>query len=697
MDTGKETKKSSYPGFQTTLIDSLIPEISEDGINLNSSSEFDRLITHLELSFYNREALPIPSTNIIRILFTLASRSPDSNWTVSNSLLDDIPTSRQRIKPKSSFYEDSNGKGNLCDRSIKLIDKYIQELPNEKLYKNLTSFMNDFMELSGRRNRTKMPQKYEDVLVIMRQSPKKRMTSSECVTQSDIDDSDNADLDEVGDSEDDDDESGGTTHRDDFLMEQEINKYQNMPVENKYNFNDGPNQSGVNNPSVLFNRDDSPVPKPKWQGIKVYDESLLSNRLSPRLNDFDLWRLINFTFYCAGRRNIVFDSTYESCHMIYTAQAATIDKIFSIIEINLVKEFSEMFPDGKDDPYKWLFKQSLTRRMLAMDQISQNSTLFLLNLLKQLGYLRNNWYDRIAEYVFNGLVCKESPLSSKTESQLRIPTTCYEHERILLKKSFNKYKAETEKFAYYNDNIDSMKLRFKIINTVHYWSLAFDKVTRDGITRSERLNTNFLEPAVLIDEVAKKFMVIEYDYWVEFYYSLLMESSIPLNYRDILLVNLSSKLLHNLTGSRQWSFKLYPRDDKKHPDWRSSNFKLVLDWMKDRELYLSFIEDETYQSFAHFKELWKKYNFVLGWVFSFALRDVTEVGYDTLIKKEFLQSACKQMDILREQVYMQFIKNCKDGSNDLPFKLTITEANKLESEPRSWEKFTSIISNTLLN
>lgn len=55
------------------------------------------------------------------------------------------------------------------------------------------------------------------------------------------------------------------------------------------------------------------------------------------------------------------------------------------------------------------------------------------------------------------------------------------------------------------------------------------------------------------------------------------------------------------------------------------------------------------------------------------------------------------MDILREQVYMQFIKNCKDGSNDLPFKLTITEANKLESEPRSWEKFTSIISNTLLN
>ena len=102
MDTGKETKKSSYPGFQTTLIDSLIPEISEDGINLNSSSEFDRLITHLELSFYNREALPIPSTNIIRILFTLASRSPDSNWTVSNSLLDDIQTSRQRIKDRKS-------------------------------------------------------------------------------------------------------------------------------------------------------------------------------------------------------------------------------------------------------------------------------------------------------------------------------------------------------------------------------------------------------------------------------------------------------------------------------------------------------------------------------------------------------------------------------------------------------------------
>lgn len=701
MTESHEPKLSSYPGFQRTLIDGLIPEIGEDGINLNSSSEFDKLITHLELSFYNREALPIPSTNIFRILFTLASRSPDSNWTVSKNLLDDIPTSRQRIRPTSSFYEDSQGKGNLCVRSIKLIEKYLQILPNDRLYDNLASFMNDFMDLPARRTRGTLPQKNQDVLVLMRQSPKKRMTSSECITQSDIEELGDSEIEEVGDSEDDEDRSG--TCRDDSLMARELDKYQNMPVENTLNFNEGQNQSGVNNPSVLFNQEESPVLQQKWQGIKVYDEPLLGTRLNPRLNDFDLWKLINFTFYCAGRRNIVFDSTYESCHTIYAAQAATIDKLFSIIEINLVNELCSMFPDGADDPYSWLFTKPLARRMLAMDQILQNGTLFLLNLLKQLGYMKNNWYDRIAEYVFNGLIGKESVLLSRTTSEsgselhLPIPTTCYEHERILLKQSFTKYKAETEKFAYYNDNIDSMQLRFKIINVIHYWSLAFDKTTPDGISRSAPLNTNWISPAVLIDEVTKKFMVIEYDYWVEFYFSLVLNSSIPIRYRDILLVNLSSNLLAKLTGSRRWDFKLASRDDEKNPNWRSANFSLVLDWMKDRELYLGFLEDETYQSFAHFKELWKKYNFVIAWIFTFTLRDVAEAGYESLIKKELLISACNQMDILREQVYLQFIKNCIQDKNNLPFKLTILEAKKFESEPQSWEKFTSIISNTLMN
>ncbi|RCK64533.1 hypothetical protein Cantr_00313 [Candida viswanathii] len=705
MKSKTVVQESTYPVFQSSLIDGLIPEFTEDSVNLNSSSEFDRLLTHLELSFCNHEALPIPSTNIFRILFTLASRTPDINWTVSSNLLDDVPTSRKRIKPKSSFFEETNTKGNICDRSVKLIETYIQALPNEKLYDVLLNFMNDFTDLPTRRNRGNAPQKQKDVLRIIRESPKKKRRVSEFIDQAELDKT-LSPTEVVSDSEDD-EQYGGVSRGDNSLMEQEIHKYLSMSVGSSLAFNESLNQSGVNNPSVLFNREESPAPKPKWQGIKVYDEPLLGTRLNPRLNDFDLWRLINFVFYCAGTRNFDFDSNYNNFHMIYASQSATIDQLFSIIEYNLVNELRAIFPDGKGDIYKWLYKQKVARRMIAMDQVAQSSSLLLLLLLKQLGYLRNYWYDRIAEYVFNGLVGKEtdsesgskSRSQSKSPQRLPMPTTCYEHERILIKKSINEYKADTLRSAYYNDNIDSMPLRFKIINIVHYWSLAFDKTTPDGICRSTPLNTNHLETAVLIEEVAKKFMVIEYDYWVEFYYSLLLDSKIPLKYRDILLVSLSCKLLSKLTGSRVWDFKLAARDDKSNPDWRSNNLRIVTNWMKDRELYMGFIEDETYYSFAHFKEIWKKYNFVLGWLFAFALRDVAEVGYQELIDKDLLVQRCMQMDLLREQVYVKFIRDrlrTDNTENGVRFRLTIKAATEYESEPRSWEKFTSIISTNLI-
>ena len=81
--------------------------------------------------------------------------------------------------------------------------------------------------------------------------------------------------------------------------------------------------------------------------------------------------------------------------------------------------------------------------------------------------------------------------------------------------------------------MDSMKLRFKILNIVHYWSLFFDKTTPDGINQPMSQSINSIESTKLIEEITRKFMYMEYDYWVEFYYSLLVDSKISLEYREV--------------------------------------------------------------------------------------------------------------------------------------------------------------------
>ena len=64
---------SSIQEGQTRFVDSLVPRIDEEYVNLNSFKQFDELLTHLESSLSqlennNSRLLVIPSSNIFRII-----------------------------------------------------------------------------------------------------------------------------------------------------------------------------------------------------------------------------------------------------------------------------------------------------------------------------------------------------------------------------------------------------------------------------------------------------------------------------------------------------------------------------------------------------------------------------------------------------------------------------------------------------
>ena len=152
----------------------------------------------------------------------------------------------------------------------------------------------DFMDLPRRVKRLNSDtfRKSKDILAIIRESPNKklkRVTNKEGTNKS-IEDND---VIVISDSE----EEDISIQQEDTLIESEVSKFLNLATDLNNSFMENIHQPGTNDFALLLNKDSSPSPKtPQSQGIRIFDEPILSIRLNPKLNNFDLWRLVNWTF-----------------------------------------------------------------------------------------------------------------------------------------------------------------------------------------------------------------------------------------------------------------------------------------------------------------------------------------------------------------------------------------------------------------
>ncbi|KAG7665764.1 uncharacterized protein J8A68_000784 [[Candida] subhashii] len=745
----------SFHESQTKLIDRLIPEIgsqqqdeiTQNEININSAIQFDELLSHLETSFKTNtslvapsssssyEYLACPSPDVLRVLFTLASRAPNTNWTSGSSNLDGIVTSNEVVKSVNIGYDTSLYRTSLNERSGDIIRNYVEiiitgrisDIGRDRLYGNICEFLGDFITtrptstssvsgLNGRPMRkaavvptgpavlASSPTKKRDIMTIIRESPKKKKKNSDIIIPE-------SELVIISDSEQ--EESVNTVKKENKVeepsisaMEKEVQKYQDfgLSINNKpANMFEMEDRGNIKNPFLLLNDVDQPskksrkdqqqqqqpVVKDKWDHIRIFDEVILSKKLKP--TNFTLWKLVNWAMYCAGKDRDIFDSNYRNCHLIYSTHNSVLSCIFSIIEYNLVEELTKL-SKHPHDPLEWIFNQSENIRRSISQQIESNSDILLSVLMTQLSYFKRGWYDRLIENVFNGFTTTHSSSSSST------PTTCYEHEKFLLRDDESiKQKTRLVRYNYFNDLMDSMKLRFKITNMVFYWSYFFDFKTRDGIIRSKSESSigNSLSPTILIKEIASRFINIECYYLEEFFQCMFSPSVIPQKYHELFLINLSQEILEKLTNSFQLKFNLCERLDNSDItnsnndlDWRRNKLRLVLNWIINDEIYEQITEDETYPSFAHFNQAWLKLNFLLGWMLGVVLRDVKpcleSLDIDSLL------NTCVLMDERRIEKYRTYLTQVGIKK----FSLSQDEV-KEKMEKQKWENFKVIMETSL--
>ncbi|KAI5961096.1 hypothetical protein CANMA_003870 [Candida margitis] len=646
--------------IQAKFLDRVIPELKEDSINLANYEVIDDLLSFLELP---SDPPLIPSEDIFHLLLTVSSRSSSCNWSSapSKSKYGLVETQEQLLALKHS--DQLLHKSSLTDRCIIILEKYKNLVydGNQGVYRALQQTINQLVTKESSRKRASsissmlkptgespVPELKEE-----RNSRKRRQTEKQYREGSDDT------LIVISDSEEDYNDPEFT-----------------LPQVGKQESDEASKESSLTNGTSYET----------WDGLRVFDEPLLKDQFRISDGKFGLWDLVNWCFYCAGLSTAYYPQIVSYSHTIYEAQATTLLFIFNIIEYNLVDALKEIFKD--QDSYVALFNGPKDKNKLASLQVEDNSSILLSRLLKSLGYLQSQWYDRVVEFVFNGL-----------DRLPPFPKTCYQHESILVRKEFNRKQRNTSSSAEFNfgsDNMNSMLLRFKICAIVYYWSLVFDKRVFSGKSFGRNLATH-LEPSELVKLICDKFSKIDYRYLSEFYYSLLSESAIPNKYKSLFLMNVATRLLKNMIGSSESvSFELDNFLRAGEGNNQVHNLDMILSWITEPSIYAQLTEDESWTAFENFYQSWMKMNFLLEWALSSTLCDLKHTG-NMMYKDSIIYEKVKAADRLREIAFQEFLvfsSKPLDESN-LNFNLDQGFVDSVNRDMMTWEPFTLILSNYL--
>ncbi|CAK9439290.1 uncharacterized protein LODBEIA_P34840 [Lodderomyces beijingensis] len=676
----------TYHQSQTKFIDTVIPDLKEDGITLNNFEVFDDLLTILEASFRAQDSftasdgkqhslLPIPSKEALHLVFTLASRASRSNWTATQSFTKNgVGETLEHIRKSNSFNHACLHKSPLNGRSIAVLQNYVNLARNTQskspLYELLVSCVSDFIAKPNLKKNTAFfkvdtPIETEQDAKLEKPEPKRRRVV----------------LDKSGREKEDkmiaisDSDSDGTADVTTSIVESQQDAQQGSQETSK--------DSELPMLAKITAR-----PTETWNGLRVYDEPLLKDKIGGA-SRFNLWELINWVFYCSGLSSLCYNGERTACHSIYEAQSQNLGIIFDVIEMNLVVELQQLFSSG--DPYLWLYSAPASKKRLACLRVEDSNSMLLSRLTKVLGHSRLRWYDRIVEFTLNGLAPETAPF----------PEACYPHEMTLVRKEANrKQKRPTsngrggqnvEHVEQSDDNVDSMNLRFKICNVVFYWSLAFDDMMETNkFLLGRRSNAEQLKPSIFVKELCKKLEDVDHRYLVEFYLSAANPSQqIPARYRNMFLVRLSSGLLRRITSSLSEDFELKTHFDD--DTYQIDNLDLILKWINDPSVYSSVTENELFGSFDEFYQTWMKLNFILEWLLMWVFQDLQAAGND-ICTDQLVIDELADGDAVRDEKYFGHIKHCQKPVEETGLKFQVSKemADIYEARFRNHDDYVSI-------
>lgn len=744
---------AAYFQSQYELIDQFIPELAsceKKLVHLTNVKQFEDLLYHLESTFLANDEkggeksiesyLKIPSIDVFRILITLASRCLSTNVTHGSASIDGLIANSEYIKNLNEEYENCIYKSPIRDRCIVIMRRYMNLLSASKstiavdmVYNLFLGALKDFIiQPKNFHIRGTLP---KDRYLRSNRNPARRQETN--IEQS---------HEIISDSEEEPPSLVSNTTKD---IANEVKKFQPYNIsplrKNTGVFSsDSYKMSGLNDSSVLFQTmphldsesdltsgsDGELISKKRkidsnandkdsaLSNIRVFGEYLISRQLNPIINSpYNLWKLIQWTFHCADFSSMyqkqLLDSNSTNCHLIFEMYAKLLRLIFDFLSFNFTyhlitdknsKRLLNIEVDNKNehiDPIFIFFQRDQISRKEIISILENDRNILLLNLMTQLGPSRVDWYDRVIEYVFTGLN-KDKP---KSESSYQ-PQPCYEGEKILIRHDTFKKKVDKNYSVQYDDNLDSMKLRYEIIIIVYYRSLFFS----DGsfINDSQVVDdssTSQLSPKILLQQLSCKLMTIDYLYLRQFYLAYYMEIAedkfISKTHQYRMMLDLTKMVLISLTGFLEIDNYLSKKEILSTHCNSSQSF---IDLIVDQRLYQILVEDETYPQWQDFEEAWCKLNYLLGWLLESSLSKLQDNSAELSNDKEFVNYIYKRVekaDRMKIKWFNKFIlnhceNNNKSDNNHVEYHFCLSDDEALEllvndKTDTNWVKFKDIV------
>lgn len=579
-----------YATRQTDFADLLLPELSSDlNPNIQSINNIDTCLTHLESSPIlfetktNYQEIRIPSENLLRILLTLAiSKSMQSNEVRIHGLNNFDDYSRSDY----AMYESLIEKTSLKNRSIELLRNYIQYINSNLheplailLYNRFKSVFGDLISLkeSGLLNiglASKTQQSSIDASFSI--SPTKNQSVVDQNSQS-------TDIDETGEISDSEDEQPLKSFED---RDAEIQKYKlsrpnlNLPIE--------PSPI-IKSPSR--SRATTPQPAWKWYDILVFGDELITKRLNSRYSRYNIWLLINWTFFCSEKScefMIDTNSDTSNSHHLYETYRDLLNLIFDFLIINF---------------------------------LNADKSPIIEKLLSHLSVSNKYWYDRLVEFTLNGL---------ERHRYVTEPKLCYVRDNNSVSLDFQNYKQSksvNQLYSNYSDIFDSMSLRFKILILIYNWSF-YQK-------------PSFLSSNILTSQIATKFNNLHWKLFQEFYncgefeYGNLLEM-----YNYQFLLNFSDKSIQDIIKSVEIEISIPSTVDE-------INYKkcqqILID-ISNIEVYEEIIDDNDDDEKLYQK--WMRLNIIFQWLLIVMLTKQDKDYTPTELHE--IYNYCQQGDLNRQ-------------------------------------------------
>lgn len=375
------------------------------------------------------------------------------------------------------------------------------------------------------------------------------------------------------------------------------------------------------------------------RAIRVFSEPVITTVITPcDTSPYNFWTLVEWTFFCCYKSSAIAEFLLESSsyHELYQGYSSVLKTIWHLVSTNYVHVMDQLMNEVESPNHiVHMFFYSSESKQNEIASALQDSSLFMLRgLMAQASDDKEEWYRKIALYVFYGTVDESMDAASP-----------YTSDRQFIRKRSDP--ARGRRTSVTSDMAESMALRVDILSLVYYNSLFFDQgAALMGVSDVEPQDYDLVTRRFIF-EVSERLLKLSYQQTRLFFEASLHERDIflaPRNHRSRMMMELAREMVDTLTGKSGIEFDVKPGASQ-FP-WEVQFSQEMVSIVGQATLYELVVQENS--SFS-LEDAWRKVAFLLGWLLDMAFAELQKTGLEEHLGR--LMDAVVEADETRKSVW----------------------------------------------